>query len=404
MRLEPMEGRLMLSGSIPDVFVFNQMTAWTFADSVTTATGGAEGGPIGFPYRSAVVFNLASLDAVDITPQYNDGVVDVGALYGNSGGDVNANVQFSNGAGYTVSREHTFVLGQPGGALVDWTVNNLQPVSIFQQTPPESTPTIPAPLGEDADGAATTHFEGGIISIESIIASTELEVGAEPGERQTKSIAAVSTGVADPQESLVETPAKNDRAMSSEWARAIVFETAGGEPTTAIRPLVHGVRPSASESRPREHDFSAARLQGRAVQDSSSKAAAYVRESSEATFASLARTLSISRRLDPSSDSESLSSLTRANVLESEVMTPYSHPFRLTDSARAEAFEQLVESEDAATHWLARYSRRALTATPLLLVLALERVAARKSRRPSAQGTFDPPRLRRKSNSASDEC
>jgi hypothetical protein len=57
--------------------------------------------------------------------------------------------------------------------------------------------------------------------------------------------------------------------------------------------------------------------------------------------------------------------------------------YQRTSSAHDEAFEQFVENEHRATDWFAHCTRRALPAMPLLLVLALERAVARKSRRAS---------------------
>jgi hypothetical protein len=64
--------------------------------------------------------------------------------------------------------------------------------------------------------------------------------------------------------------------------------------------------------------------------------------------------------------------------------TPSAIAGRDNDAVLQAAFERLGESEGVNTPWLADYSRRGAEAMPLLILLAVERIAARNSRRSGA--------------------
>jgi hypothetical protein len=316
-------------------------------------------------------------------------VMDFDVLVEVAGADVNTTTFFSDGAGYTVNRGDV-VFHQIGGGMLDWTLNVIRPID-FQGTTTAAYLTFEAPLGESREPAS----EGGPISIESIIASTELDPGADSGN--SKTVVKESTGMADYSRELANSDQPADRSVSPEWARAIVFELAGGQPASVVRPLVPGPRPTAAESRPGQHDLSAGDYRTDAPADSDWSRSTFRSVPREATVETWSRPLSSKPRLSATSQSGSHAWALRQGVHDSSEVEAESVAFRVADSARDEALEQM-EKGAATTDWFADYSRRALSASPLLLVLALERVIARKSRRASTGSSPDAPFLPRPSH------
>jgi hypothetical protein len=302
---------------------------------------------------------------------------------------------FTNGAGYTTRFDHDAALDDIGSFSADWTLNEIQPILTFSDPAPENYISFQAPPSEAVEASASS--EGGAISIETIIASKELNPDVEPG-RQTPSevIAQQTAPLPKPSQSWAEAPMAVDRSVSGEWARGVVFETAGGEPANDFRPLIRGARPASSESRPRDNDLSASQQRIKLAGEISASEAAYQSDSNATKLASQDRSLASQSGLSRSSQLDPNAAAQAADASQTLAAEAGSVAAPLANSARDEALEQLVEGDAATADWLDRYSGRAVNASPVLLVLALERVTARKLRRTSMQFPANVRRLARK--------
>jgi hypothetical protein len=236
--------------------------------------------------------------------------------------------------------------------------------------------SIDEPPATGRVGSAIQHEEGGAISIASILTSEELDAPqlrhlvAEPTET-SNSIAATRSAIGE--------------AISGEWARAVAFEMAGGEPASNSRPVVNANDSAAMGLQiPFEQYSRAIRTLVNPVQatDESQATPTRLLLDGEPERPNAPKMSKVGPRIN--SDEASIAAPVQRTSLyrqeinrETDALTPASAEY-------AKAFEQLADEETSGS-WLAPYSRRALSATPLLLVLALERVTARKSRRGSVQ-------------------
>ncbi len=229
--------------------------------------------------------------------------------------------------------------------------------------------------------------EGGLIQIESVLSSMASLAGPELNDAVTESPAERDSDDADKPLRLARTTKSGDGAISGELARAMAFELAGGEPSDSERAAQadqHNAKLSPdpnSRPMPREPLSSAAEMK-RGEFGRISVAAALQGKIIAAQATSIigllggfvaelpAGHLAFERTAE-----RHLGFTTQRNTA-----VPYAAGL---DSAHMEAFEELAVERVAARSALGmEFSLSgALNATPLLMILALERIAASNSRR-----------------------
>ncbi len=264
----------------------------------------------------------------------------------------------------------------------EWSSNTGYVPQVFDSPAAESGPSpLVQPISVDADGGAS--HEGGAISIQW--PTTPTNPGAEPKQPEP-SLAAL---LMDSQDSAsTQKPANSNRmtssapAVSGEWARAAVFEIAGGEPLAENAPS-HDQRLEPADSAP-VHDAP----ESSSVSDSKSHT---LRKASldsaqlpvgSASMNEVEPTDVIARETLATLDDAALIDLTGVALLDEQaatinggVVTPHS------DDALAAAFDQLGGDDLALASTVSdRVRVNWLSGTPLLLMFALERFTARKSR------------------------
>ena len=370
MRLEPMEGRLMLSANASDSAVAAEYTTlnlhaaqWTLDanDQPAIVASTRDGGFVGTSYSSAG----AAFDGNIVSP---DGVPAAAGIVVQS---INRAVLSTSGTSDTWS-------------LFD-SIDTIRPVAIVLDRDGEINSAIEQTWAETM-GPRTAREEGGAIQIESILA----RVGTMEAPRTSELVSRASIEVTARQANRAAqstAPATSaDRAAGGELARAIVFEMAGGEPVARERPEADnrsepqaGVEVPLSSTDSHETDAarSLARAAGARAENRPTSRDDLVDPDFERLREPIFGVQRNERPLRPTSDG-STSVAAGAETLDAGLLMSAG---RVTDSVLAEAFEQLGESEGSTAFSLVDYSRRALGATPLLLMLALERIAARNSRR-----------------------
>jgi hypothetical protein len=337
----------------------------------------------------------------------------------------------------TLPTEGGFIVAPPPVSAADMDVglpSAAPPTDIMEQTDSDSIPlvvpttnldaTYSGGLNDDSEGIRpsvipvwgvarldtasagfplyTTHSvnlnrnEGGAISVESLLAGINAPGVSQPPVR----IASILTAVADSESAAVPRGAADSAAansdISGELARAIAFEMAGGEPTepgmeSALRqPRGAGKEvehPDSGELLPPNH----AR---RPATNSRAEVSVVPVEEQDTTEPRVRAFAASFISLDPSN------ALTgRLISAELAATTSPSKSRRLQhggdaggddsgrESARREVFDTLGVDEETAKLSLAQTLpwRGTLNAAPLLMILALERIAASNSRRADRQ-------------------
>jgi hypothetical protein len=258
--VEAVEGRLMLASDWLD-FVPSNIPAvsgsltfdlrYSTSDQTIQFIGQAQGGfvaPVVSPTGELMSGSLVLPDGAQVTG---------GPFELFTGGMLRLN----NGGSFT----NWFDFGG-----VDAANGNLRPVVIaFDDSQPVSQLNSDSILAR-GDRTQTSRNEGGPIPIESILAKDNPNGGFDPGNRRllvenaeepvkVTQLASESRDESSPlarpvamqspsplKVALAESRVKNDARVhipiSGEWARAMVFEVAGGEPVNILRPAQNGSR------------------------------------------------------------------------------------------------------------------------------------------------------------------
>jgi hypothetical protein len=388
LRAELLEGRMMLSAAT--------------VTSVTPMTPDAE-------YFSRLQAEFTATDWILTQPTqelaFEGGFVTAGALY-----TVSASTQvsglYSNSADLVFSgnasqvlRSHfdsdvTMVdlldistpLSPAGGFEVwteyDWSSDTGYVPQVFDSPAAESglSPVV-QPISDEVGGGAS--HDGGAISIKWPTTPTNPDV--EPKQPEP-SLAALLINSQD--SAYGQKPANNNRmssapAVSGEWARAAVFEIAGGEPLAENAPS-HDQRSQPDDS---TSDHSAPESSN--MSDAKSNMLrkdlniAQVPVDS-ASVTEVEPTDAAARETLATLDDAALLDLTSIALLDEHAATMnggVSQVSAHSDDALAAAFDQLDGDDLAIASTMSdRVRVNWLSGTPLLLMFALERVTARKSR------------------------
>jgi hypothetical protein len=265
----------------------------------------------------------------------------------------------------------------------DWSSETGYVPQVFDSPAVESGPS-PAvqPTSDDAGGGAS--HEGGAISIQWPTAP--IDPGVEPKQPEP-SLAALLMNSQD--SAYAQKPAISNRmtssapAVSGEWARAAVFEIAGGEPLAENAPSRdERLQPGDSTS---DHSAPESSNMSDAKSNSLRKgldAAQVLVDSASANEVEL--TDATARETLAALDDAALFDLTSIALLDQHAATMnggVSQVSANSDDALSAAFDQLGGDDLAVASTLSdRVRVNWLSGTPLLLMFALERVTARKSR------------------------
>jgi len=248
---------------------------------------------------------------------------------------------------------------------------------------------------------SSTHWEeGGAIPIESILTQVPA-LGAEPGKVSTTLISAKSAAASHNIGRLTPSSAMPD-VVTGEWARAVAFETAGGEKgaersatqtgrnnsnSTPIESIRVGSGP-LSNSAPNAAATAHGKKAFVAAQELSADG------SSGVTNAVLHGPNSLPRdqgMLDILSSFPVVTQIAHLEMADASSEANSASDAAILDFSYAEAFQQLGEQEETANYSLvADYTRRFVGAMPLLTILALERITARNSRRVNKESSAAP--------------
>jgi hypothetical protein len=271
--------------------------------------------------------------------------------------------------------------------------NGLQPVAMASSISQGVFQTRLAPVVAGPTGSTPGPTEGGSIPIHMILADLRSDVGLASTRNSVSSLAA-ETSV----DSLVSARriSTSDGAIAGEWARALVFEVAGGEPVATDVDTLREPRPTTSgseETLKRREPLSSVELQqdgmtlanrheaAKQAGEGSSDNGQAVQQSARSsgpisTAANPSNSAAVSRMAAGGEQSAGLSASNDSNDFGGE------NP-GIPAAATAVAFDQLGEEKAAVIEravdgksWL-----RSIGTSPLLMMLALERIAALNSRR-----------------------
>lgn len=264
-------------------------------------------------------------------------------------------------------------------------------------------------VAEDSQSFASTASEGGQISIPAILAKNELELAPKLDPvQEIRSVAAqVAPSVAEQgvrnadEPSPLTATASNEHAVTAEWARAMVLETAGGEPDIGSRFSEHEDSRLNTPSQGRRLPYADGPVSSRSDDSAEHK----VSHTSATAPAYGAAPMNADHAAEPSTQSsgwreamqEGAGSISRA-IAATRGTTHFALSFMavgggaamghigaandLPGSALDAAFDEMggespSDAPRVADDWLSR----SLGAAPVLMVLALERIAASNSRR-----------------------
>jgi hypothetical protein len=363
-----MEGRLMLSATTPEVAPQVSLGSYAVdvvgninpaAGQLLRLNGASDGGYILFDGTTS---SWAMTDSIGHTNSQ-------GTIITRSDLDARGEL-FTGGADGSV---HLSGFGSNGG---------LQPVVIVFPNNGDTGAATNTPLVVTPPENSVGSTEGGAIPIHSVLAGVRAEAAA--GSHQAIPTLASRDPVAAYQARAVAAP--SSRALSGEWGRAVVFELAGGEPESGERSAVgdRGSQIHVGETTT-QVDGPLSIKEGRrdAGKDSSNELRGSRRDGapsdggSQGEIGEHPRTQAAAdfggvhgRRSDTAQDGTDSSSITRA--------TEASSPPAVV------AFEQFGDEaasvESAGAPWW-----RSSGLAPFLLALALERITARRSRRPQTE-------------------
>jgi hypothetical protein len=434
LRVEAMEGRLMLAGTTIDLAPLSLEAAEIHLSAVRSnldqhqtlfAATLTEGG---FVTNQFTVFTPSALDS------------DSGAVAADD-----------RGAGYVISLQSPVIqgfdsptTGATRGALANlyeagldrsWTLFDITGVLNDGTTPqvmgmPLSPVTNSATLGQELKpllnelvANRAPESEGGLIPIQPILGAPN---GGSPStgiiaktlrpespleEAPPKLLAAtskVSTATMASTTSSTAVAEAGDPAIYAEWARAMVFETAGGEPERNNRvdaaeeeefgPLSTGpVQPPADQPLPSQRAIWAtgARGSGDAATEWNGEPSSIVSWDDPSDRSPIGGgVLAASWRAADEGAAEA-SNAAVASRASTGAIGPAGSSAGL-DLARAAVFDEIGGGEVPLARSFAHdLARGSLGATPLLMVLALERIATGNSRREKQAASTASPKLAR---------
>jgi hypothetical protein len=258
----------------------------------------------------------------------------------------------------------------------------LQPVVIVNPMTEDTNAATSTPLVITPQENAVGSSEGGAISIHSVLASVRAE--AAVGSQQARPTLASRDALAAPNAHTVAT--SSSRALSGEWGRAIVFEPAGGEPASGERPsasergsqnrvgdvATHADGPFSMTNSRHDTGASSSRDQNAARRDGASDDGVSQGENVDTSR----KQASVGERNERQFDTAqaALARNSTARELDASAL------------ATAAAFEEFgedsaarVESSTGSPWW------RSWALAPVLMALALERIAARRWRHPQKE-------------------
>jgi hypothetical protein len=398
--MESMEGRLMLATTVTEFLPSGLTAAQYFTDSdapAFTANRSTfdfslhEGGFISAPLKP--VTNPLDLDAVgDFSPPQlapsNPSFQDSADLPASVANPVNI-----SGGDTTLSTEDN---SNSGG--LHFGNSGIQPAIISSYESTRGAAAFIGPVLSASHFVEPLRDEGGPISIAAVLTNIRPLETLESHEPAPTQLAASVDDEAPTTSSLTDLQGPADREISGELARALVFEIAGGEPTASAR-IPHADRTDASadppdgisqqiyrpvsiQDQPSQAQGSMPERVGRTVQVRSTIAqhgAGSVFRTAVQNFRGGDDQATISPTLVPLSERK----IASAGAAVAAIAAP-------RDPARAQVFEGLGQQSDVPAEPLAIQIswRGALNATPLLMILALERIAASNSRRASRHEEF----------------
>jgi hypothetical protein len=278
-----------------------------------------------------------------------------------------------------------------GGMTRGWLLVNeyatdsggIQPVVVVVADSNADVSSALRPILSQYNGAHVDSDEGGSIPIEGILANTELERGSDVGRPvRLVSLTAENSGDSAATANLAAVRAAN-AGISGEWARAMVFELAGGEPERDGGSSSSNVDLNLQDGGP----LSSARPQGDAEQEAAQNtgapripdmAHAMMSAAMPGGFNSLVGDGSAAGE----SDLAPLATKWHSSGDNGGGAGQGTGAASLPATVFETAFEQIGGSTQSVLQSLAAESwHRSFGVAPLLMVLALERIAAGNSRR-----------------------
>jgi hypothetical protein len=264
--------------------------------------------------------------------------------------------------------------------------NGLQPVAMTLLSNDGVFQATFNPIVAEPTGSVSGPHEGGSIPIHLILADLRSDVGFASNGKSVTFLAAEKSV-----DSLVSARriSTSDSAIAGEWARAMVFEIAGGEPGTSGVDSLHEPRRTTSgseETLKRSEPLSSVESQQDGVtratrQDAAAQASEDSSGNGQATQQSARSAGSILAAANPPNLSTAVQ-MTASGKLPTNSSASNGNP-AITAAATAIVFDHLgegnaavIESSVDGKSWV-----RSIGTSPLLMVLALERIAALNSRR-----------------------
>jgi hypothetical protein len=391
-----MEGRMMLSAS------------------------GIEDMPVDLSQYTITPVNISfvAADVTPTTPHLDGGYIHPDGLYTNADGTFTSYLSFNEPVLVAAPDPHgtavagitrTYgVSGQDVNATSGWQLSSigdsygLQPLVIVSQTnsgglAPDLKPIV---LGPNPSPSTPSAPEGGAIPIHAIFADF----------RKDSQLASGVKAVATPAvESSIEslTAARqlptSDNALPGEWARAAVFEIAGGEPTANDLHSLNGQNAKTSDNDTAlKHAEPLSSVRGshqnlklanvghtvaRPTDDTSTAemATAQAEQQSRQVAAVVMQLLDSSQLAAGFSAPLSASQFSACNLLITENSDPAAFAAAAVFDQLGEEHTAVIESSIEGKSWL-----RSIGTSPLLMMLALERIAALNSRRGARESRIAP--------------
>jgi hypothetical protein len=391
LRMESMEGRLMLSTTVT-YFTPVDMTPAQIsfdADQPVVTVGQfefspafREGGFIVTPFSPTTdSFHSVDFDVVEVigAPQ---------EFPANPADQPLADSITNNSATINVSTntDTNFAAGLdagPSGVLFGNT--GLQPAVISSLELKRAAEEIVGPVLTANDVEEASRDEGGPISIAAVLTGVRPLEGLEPHVPAPSQLAVATDEDSPPTVRIAGLPSSVDRQISGELARATVFEIAGGEPAIAaaksqvdrtdphaepraeVEPEIY--RPVSNQGQPiPARDVVPERVSHRAT----NRPAEFALHGSGPSFG-----LALHRSIRDDQSTGSLAYLDQVTEPNAVLAGANAANASTLDAAHEEVFERLGETANvAATSAAINLSwRGALNTTPLLMILALERIA-----------------------------
>jgi hypothetical protein len=395
-----MEGRLMLSttvdsfmpvGLAPVQISFAGDAAIVTRSSSTVTTRSVDGGFIAAPL-SPITDSFIDSDSVNGVPFHEQAAPDPPLNHQPSEFPPATNVDGTTGDSMLLSGFDGVFSGLNSGSF------GIQPSVIPVVESTDSTPLVAGPERDTFGQVEGSSNEGGAISIAAILTNVGSFEGSELDERILPIFAAANSDEASVPARMLNATTRDNSEISGEWARAMAFEMAGGEPS--------GVERDADDGRAARHEASS----GAMVPDVRGPISYYDAQRAGANRAIHRPSAVLQGATGRVQAGQASDPLDFAQVSHADV-TPLSHSFfaavrqssnnatgaaeltsasALINTAHADIFGQLGLADiEIDQRWPMDFSwRGALNATPLLMILALERIAASNSRRANRDDAF----------------